>query len=342
LSKKTEQCLLLALRTRRCKVPTQFLCYNIFEENCKDKGTILIEQRRDNACYLQFNSFQLFPNLIHGVFTRDGGYSKPPYQGLNTLGSLHDGDNLDDVIRNRQLALHSLAIEDYPCVTLWNIHGADVHVLHVPDIHNNWRPDWAHHSYYTQTWKPQEIHKGDALITQQRSVALALSFADCTPITFYDPEAQVIGIAHGGWRGTARGIVAATVAAMTEHYGSMPSNIRAGIGPAIGPCCYEVSKNVQDLFMGRQHFEDMPTQEQYRGLVRESAAFSTAQLFDRESLRLDLWETNRRQLLMAGLLPEHIEVAALCTSCHVDRFFSHRAEHGRTGRLPVIMALSEK
>ncbi len=319
------------------KKPNEFLCYNMPGKHRNNKGTILIEQLRDNACYLQFNNFQHFPNLIHGIFTRDGGYSEPPYKGLNTLGSLRGGDKLDNVVRNRQLALHSLALDEVPCITLWNVHGADVFV---PDVHENWRSDWAYHSYYTQTWTPQEIHKGDALITQQRGVALALSFADCTPIALYEPTTQSIGIAHGGWRGTARGVVLATIAAMVEHFGSLPRDIYAGIGPAIGPCCYEVSQNVQDLFTGREQFEDMPIQEQYRGLIRESAVFSTVQQPDKDSLRLDLWETNRRQLLMAGLLPEHIEVAEICTDCHVDHFFSHRAEHGKTGRFPMIMALA--
>ena len=296
----------------------------------------MIEQRTDNACFLQFDSFQHFPNVVHGIFTRKGGYSEPPYKGLNTLGSLRGGDNLDNVVRNRQLALRSLALDDTPCVTLWNIHGADVFA---PDISENWRSDWAYHTYYTQAWTAKEIHKGDALITQQRGIALALSFADCTPIALYDPVTHSIGIAHGGWRGTARGVVLATIGAMVEHFGSSPRNIYAGIGPAIGPCCYEVSQNVQDLFMGREQFADMPTQEQYRGLVRESAVFSTVSLPDKESLRLDLWETTSRQLLMAGLLPEHIEVAGICTACHVDQFFSHRAEHGKTGRFPMILAL---
>lgn len=299
----------------------------------------MIEQRRDNACFLQFNNFQRFPNLIHGVFTREGGYSQPPYRGLNTSGALRGGDNLDNVVRNRQLALHSLELDGYPCVTLWNVHGADI-LIH-DTRHNTWRTDWAYRSYYEQAWTPLEIHKGDALITQQRGVAIALSFADCTPIALYDPIEQVIGIAHGGWRGTARGIAIATIDAMRENFGCEPRNIYAGIGPTIGPCCYEVSQTVQDLFMGLQDFEDVPTQEQYRSLVRESAVFSIVDLPDKESLRLDLWETNRRQLLLAGLLPKHIEVAEMCTSDSVNHFFSHRAEHGKTGRFPMIMALAE-
>ena len=296
----------------------------------------MIAQQQETTCYLQFHHIGSFPHVVHGIFTRQGGYSLPPYRGLNTLGSIRGGDNLDTVIQNRQLALHSLGLDDYPCITLWNIHGADVYI---PDLSGNWRTDWANRSYYDYIWLPEQIHKGDALITNQRGIALALSFADCVPIVFYDPVQQVVGIAHGGWRGTARGVVMATVDAMHERFGSELRNILAGIGPAIGPCCYEVSEQVHNLFLGRQEFEDMPTQAQYRDAVHESATFTVHHLPDRDSLRLDLWETNRKQLLIAGLIPEHIEVSDICTSCNVDKFFSHRAEHGKTGRFPVIVAL---
>ena len=297
----------------------------------------MIAQQQETTRYLRFHHISQFPNVIHGIFTRQGGHSLPPYRSLNTLGSLRGGDDIDTVIQNRELALHSLELDEYPCCTLWNVHGAEVHV---PDMQNNWRGDWANRSYYDRKWTAEEIHKGDALITNQRGVALALSFADCVPIVFYDPVQQVIGIAHGGWRGTARGVVVATVDAMRERFQSHPNDILAGIGPAIGPCCYEVSEQVRQLFLGIQQFDTMLTQEQYRDTVRETATFSTRQLVDRESLRLDLWETNRKQLLFAGLTQEHIEVSGVCTSCHVDQFFSHRAEHSKTGRFPVIIALS--
>lgn len=299
----------------------------------------MIERQQGGVSYLQFSQLLSFSHLQHGIFTRQGGHSEPPYHSLNTSGSLQGGDNLDNVIRNRQLVLQTLDMQSYPCLTLWNIHGAEIAA---PEALENWRTDWAYHSYYEQKWTPQEIHKGDALITKERGVALALSFADCTPIVLYDPVEQVIGVAHGGWRGTARGIAAATVARMHEQFGSLPGNIYAGIGPAIGTCCYEVSDMVQDLFFGRTHFDEFPTAEQLHELVRESAVFTTVQLPDRESLRLDLWETNRRQLLMAGVLSEHIEVAGICTSCHKDRFFSHRGDHGKTGRFPVVVALREE
>jgi copper oxidase (laccase) domain-containing protein len=97
---------------------------------------------------------------------------------------------------------------------------------------------------------------------------------------------------------------------------------------------------VQQLFLGHQHFDNAPTDERYRKAIRESAIFSTVSLAVRESLRLDLAATNYNQLLMAGLLPAHIERANICTNCHKDRFFSHRGEYGKTGRFPAIMALT--
>jgi polyphenol oxidase len=134
-------------------------------------------------------------------------------------------------------------------------------------------------------------------------------------------------------------MAAVTIDAMSEQFGSHPNNIRAGIGPSIGPCCYEVTGELRRYFMGQQEFDPNPTEVRYRKLIRESAVFAVKRMRDRDSLRLDLWETNRNQLLMAGVLPEHIELSETCTSCEKKRFFSHRGEHGKTGRFPSILAL---
>jgi len=79
--------------------------------------------------------------------------------------------------------------------------------------------------------------------------------------------------------------------------------------------------------------------EKYRNLERESAVFISKQGSEQARPHLDLWETNRNQLLMAGLLPEHVESPGICTSCEKARFFSHRGEYGKTGRFPSILAL---
>jgi YfiH family protein len=302
----------------------------------------LIEQQREHACYLQFQRYLQFPHITHGVFTRLGGYSSRPYAGLNA--SFSNGDSFDNVVRNRLTVLQTLDIANYLCATLWQVHGAEVAVLDTEqEIWDDWRTDWPHRSYFLDgqelVWTTKARRKADALITRQCGIALALSFADCSPLLFYDPLRHVIGMAHGGWRGTARGVALATIEAMSARYECQPRDILAAIAPSIGPCCYEVSAQVQDLFMGRALFTEMPTSERYSEIVRASSVFSTRQLPGHTSLRLDIRATNRNQLLMAGLLPEHIEMADICTGCRTDLFFSHRIEQGKTGRFPVVLAL---
>ncbi|GCE14117.1 peptidoglycan editing factor PgeF [Tengunoibacter tsumagoiensis] len=297
----------------------------------------MIEQQ---LSFLQFDLYQQFPELTHGVFTRLGGVSQAPYASLNTSTPPRgvNGDSINNVIHNRQLALRALDLPVQSCITLWQIHGADVITYRSQD---EWRTDWADHSYYERSWTPATIRKGDALITHERSVTLALSFADCVPLLFYAPQQRVIALAHGGWRGTARGIAIATVEAMQQQYGCQKEQIYAGIGPAIGSCCYEVSSDLQEIFSGRLAFDEMPTRIDYLPLVRESAVFSRVELPERTSLRLDLQATHRNQLMMIGIPEDQIETMQICTSCHTEQFFSHRREQGKTGRFVVLMSLKK-
>ena len=173
----------------------------------------MIEQRRDNACFMQFSHYLQFPEITHGVFTRLGGYSTTPYKGLNA--SFSTGDSVENVTRNRLLVLQSLDLQAYPCATLWQVHGAEVATLDTEEnIWDDWRADWPHRSYFLEDqeliWTIKARRKADALITKQRGVALALTFADCTPLLLYDPVEQAIGLAHAGWRGTARGVALST------------------------------------------------------------------------------------------------------------------------------------
>jgi YfiH family protein len=317
----------------------------------------VIEQQGGDVRYLQFSLFRQFPALIHGIFTRLGGYSEAPYHSLNVS---FKSDNPDHVLRNRLLALKTLGIQHYPCATVWQIHSIDVTTLG-PEPWEDWLPDWPYRTYHVKQdgmslqWTGKPRRKADAIITRQCGVTLALSFADCVPILFYDPARSVIGIAHAGWRGTARGMMLAMVDVLRKQFGCRLEDLYVGIAPSIGPCCYEVTEHVQQIFQGQagihihvpqagpiaatDSIEWVPPQ--YKEMVRESAVFSLKSLPDRESLRLDLWRTNHHQLLMAGLRPEHIESSEICTSCHTDLFFSHRAEHGQTGRFPVLLALKD-
>jgi YfiH family protein len=131
----------------------------------------------------------------------------------------------------------------------------------------------------------------------------------------------VIGMAHAGWRGVVAGSVEATVRTMMERLDCNQTDIWTGIGPTIGPCCYEVGPEVVDAV--------------------KAACPTEADIVHRVNgrIHLDLPAAVQAQLSAAGV--ERIENAGLCTACLVDEFFSHRAEHGRTGRFGIVMELLE-
>lgn len=161
----------------------------------------------------------------------------------------------------------------------------------------------------------------DALISNVPGLVLWLRFADCVPVLLYAPKQGAVGLAHAGWQGTLKGVAAETARAMTVTYGCLPEDLRVGIGPAIGPCCFEVGPEVLEAVRARCAVPE--------ALISQPQANGKA--------HLDLWLANVQQLQALGV--REIEVAGLCTACHTDEFYSHRAEHGRTGRFPALIGL---
>ena len=143
-------------------------------------------------------------------------------------------------------------------------------------------------------------------------------------LLFFDPVHRAVGVAHGGWKGTVKKIALKTVLRMQQEFGTKPEECLVGIGPAIGPCCYEVGGDVMSRFC-----EAFPGQEQ--------------RLFHRQDDRvhLNLWEANRLQFMEIGVKAEHIDAADVCTACNSRLFFSYRADGGRTGRIAAVIALKK-
>ena len=150
----------------------------------------------------------------------------------------------------------------------------------------------------------------DGLWSDDPGCAMVLLTADCMPIALAraDAETPALAILHAGWRGLLAGIVANGVRALGRP------KLAAAIGPSGGPCCYEVGEEVATPF--REAFGE--------DVVRDG--------------KLDLWTSAERALRAAGV--EHVDRTDLCTFCHGDRFFSHRRDHGRTGRQGVIAYVS--
>ncbi len=250
---------------------------------------------------IRYYQFDLFGDrVIHAVFTRRGGVSPQPWTGLNLGGTVND-DPLR-VAENRRRALAALGRDPASVYDTWQVHGTTVAIAKAP------RP-------------PETPHlQADVLLTDKPEVTLMMRFADCVPVLLHDPARGVVGIAHAGWLGTVRGAVRAAVEAMQSRFGSQPADIRTAIGPSIGPDHYEVGADV--VAQVRQAF----------------GAEAALLLAEREkSIYFDLWAANRLLLERTGV--EQIEVAKVCTACHTEDWFSHRAEHGRTGRFGAIIAL---
>ena len=159
----------------------------------------------------------------------------------------------------------------------------------------------------------------DAVITHKKRVALGISTADCLPILMIDKSKKVIAAIHAGWRGIWRRVIERTVAEMQKVFKSSPPDILVGIGPGIGPCCYEVKEDVVSLFQNSHDTAHRFIQ------VREGRTY------------LDLNHAARLELTKAGIPPENIEAIPLCTACRADLFFSFRRDKKPGRQMNLIM-----
>jgi hypothetical protein len=261
----------------------------------------LQRQSRADLVFYQFDGLAPHPDLYHGAFTRLGGASRAPFESLNLARSV--GDDASIVQENNRRMLRVFDMTPDRATTAWLVHGKAVAVMTRADA-----------GAYRQGF--------DAIITRERGLALTMRFADCVPIVFFDPVQRAIGLAHAGWRGVAENVVAATVTALRNNFGSQPRDLWAGIGPCIGVDRYRVGQEVIDLVAGACPLHAPIVQRRPDG-----------------SLHLDLNAAVASQLQACGI--ENIEDSAICTASNTAEWFSHRAENGKTGRFGVVIGLRE-
>jgi polyphenol oxidase len=246
---------------------------------------------------------------MHGFSTRVGGASQLARSNDST-GDLNLGytsnDNPDAVSINRERFLASIPRNrerHTGLVTLKQMHSGLARRVGREDIANR-----------ASLW-------GDGLMTGHPGVLLGIQTADCLPILIADLRRRAVAAFHAGWRGTLKGIVEQGVEMMRREFGSGPDDLTAAIGPGIGSCCFTVGTEVRELFGARY-------------------SYAPALFASEEPLRMNLVEANRRQLLLAGLSPDKIYSLDLCTSCDTKRFFSYRAEGGKSGRMMAVIGIS--
>ena len=241
----------------------------------------------------------------HCFTTRLGGVSTGHMQGLNI--AMKDGESEDNVRRNLTVLGDALGFTPEDLVLTRQIHSDIVRVVDRSHCRGCFHRDYP---------------ECDALVTNDPGVVLMIFTADCTPLLFHDPVTGAVGAAHAGWRGTAARIGAKTVRAMQEHFGCDPANIRAAIGPNIGPCCFETDADVPEAILAAYG----PEAGAY---IRPSG----------EKFHLDLKQINALSLRAAGVT--HIDISTDCTMCRPDRFWSHRYTRGLRGSQGAVIQCKE-
>jgi len=212
--------------------------------------------------------------------TRVGGVSEGPYASLN-LGR-KSGDDPERADENRRIACDAIGADVEKLALNFQVHSARV-LRAAPALRGE---------------------HADGLWTDEPGLPILAMSADCLPIVLARIGKPGVAVLHAGWRGLLAGIAAAGTAALGGD------DLVAAVGPAIGPCCYEVGEEVAAPF--RERFGD--------DVVQES--------------RLDLWTSAERALRAAGV--ERVDRFDRCTACEPESFFSHRRDAGITGRQGVI------
>jgi len=257
--------------------------------------------------FLYFDHFKTHKELYHAVTTRMGGQSLPPYDSLN-LG-INTEDQSKNIIANLNRVGKSIKFDIAGLVSSTQIHSNKILIIKQKEVLNK------------ATELGCSYHGFDAIITDQTETTLLIRVADCVPILLYDPLSRVIAVVHAGRDGTLSEITLKTIKKMQHDFGCSPKNIKAGIGPSIGKCCYSVSNKIANQFSQRL----------------EKSEFFVEQVNNMSNI--DLKEANRIQLIISGINKDRIETSDICTSCSSNIFFSHRREKGRTGRFALLAGL---
>ena len=246
-----------------------------------------------NTLFKKPQIFAPYENLVALQTTRHGGVSPEPFASLN-LGP-NTFDTPENILRNREILCSHLGVAPSSLVTADQKHGTKV--LHAVV--------GGHYSGY------------DAFVTGRQDVFLCILTADCFPVLLFDPENEVSGAAHAGWKGTAANVVGITIEAMKKKFGTSPSRCCAYIGTGISGSIYEVGQEVAACF-GNKYHKPSP----------------------HGRILLDLAAANLDQLLEAGIPRDCIEVSPFCTFRNNRDFFSYRKERGNTGRMISLIGVS--
>lgn len=275
----------------------------------KNKEKIFEEKNIDGVEYLSYPLLEKTGIVAHGFSTRIGGVSEGVCSTMNL--SFARGDKEEAVRENFRRMAHVLGVEPGDMVCSKQTHTTNVRVVTEEDRGKG-------------ITKSLDYTDVDGLITNVPGLCLVTFYADCVPLFFVDDVRHVIGLSHSGWRGTAGKIGIETIKVMKNYFDCRPEHIKAAIGPSICGQCYEISKDVADIF--KENFSE----KAYDSFMTDKGG---------GKYMLDLWKANKTVLLEGGLLEKNIAVTDICTCCNSEVMWSHRKTGNARGSLAAFLML---
>lgn len=260
---------------------------------------------------VRFRHFEEHSNFKYFITTRNTGFSNDPVSSFN-IGFMED-DLPENVVANRKLLAKSLEIPNTSFVFTRQTHSDHIKKVEPEDMQKG---------LFT---KEDAIEDTDGFMLSIKGVCPVIMVADCVPVILFDPKKKVTGVFHAGWRGTVKQIAQKGLLMMISEYGTDPADIIASIGPSIGPCCYEVGEDVENEV--KKVFPEHANSLLLKNEMGKS--------------NFDLWNANKIQLLLKGVLEKNIIVCDSCTYHNPETLFSWRYNDGKTGRMGAGVYLKD-
>lgn len=266
-------------------------------------------KRRQDTPFFIFPAFEKTGLVRHGFSVRQGGVSGGIYDSMNLSFTM--GDDRENVLQNYTRMAEALEVDLKRMTSVYQAHTGNVVVVGPDDEGKG-------------IILPKDPDEVDGMVTDCRGITLVTLHADCLPLYFLDLVNLAIGLTHSGWRGTQKAIGIRTLEAMEQTFGTKRGDVMVGIGPGIGKTAFQVGPEVAEAFvdlLGQNKGKEVLTPQQLGTYL------------------LDLTLANKMLFLDAGIRPDRLFTADLCTYSRPDLFFSHRRDGTARGSMAAFMSL---
>lgn len=247
-----------------------------------------MEAENSQIEWLEFDLLLDYPKVLNKVFLRHGGTSKGPFATLNVGDQV--GDHLDCVKANRELIQNVCKVKKV--IYANQVHGSDVLKVHANDT---------------------KIKPADAIYTDEKNIALAISHADCQAAILYEPNKEIIAVIHAGWKGLVGGVYENCIQTLITSEGGKAKDMILCISPSLGVDHSEFT--------------------QYKKEIPEDLWS-----YQSKGNYFDLKEMAKQKCMSMGVLEKNIEISDICTYCEEKDYFSYR-RNKKCGRHATIAGI---